>query len=251
MIGGRYLAEALAIENGTQLHEWLRDRPRKWADDMELRAALRVLPLVLEIFRTSGEEFEPDIQMSIALGGFRTAVTAWASQVFPNSISGRVLLDAAHSAVSAITKPISPTGGTYTTARAAITTISNATIYLARSPSSSDIHGSDTAAEAASLGSIYDGRSDVWEGIRADADWLLGNPSQSLIAQPLWLNDVRRDNRFQVNFPLWARRPFDSFKKSLLVTDGPWGVWLDWYQLILIGEMTGRRVPISAEKSLL
>ena len=75
--------------------------------------------------------------------------------------------------------------------------------------------------------------------IRADADWLLGNPSQSLIAQPLWLNDVRRDNRFQVNFPLWARRPFDSFKKSLLVTDGPWGVWLDWYQLILIGEDDG------------
>lgn len=245
------MAETDPIADSQQLENWLADKPRSWTHDLEVRAALRVLPLVLEIFGPSEDQIALRQKKEITLGAFRAALVAWTAQspVADAAIPTNVISAAAVSAANAITAPLDPSGAAFSVVSAAVTSVTNAAISISKS-SATDTHVANTAAKAAGISSIYDGETDIWDSIRADVNWLVNSKDGYLIDQPLWLNDVRRDNRFQVNFPLWARRPLDAFDKSSLVTKGPWGVWLDWYRAILSNDRTKRSALITRDESL-
>jgi hypothetical protein len=227
--------QAGRISNDQQFEEWLIEKPLRWKRDLEVRVALRVLPLVLKIFSASEEEISLEQKKVIALGAFRAGFVAWAAETLPDSI---VFHDhvraAAVSAARAITAPIDPSGADYAVANAANGAVTNAALAIIETaPSKSNV--ASAAANAASIGSYLDGKTDIWESIDADVRFLADGEKETLIDQPLWLNEVRRDPQFQVNFPLWSRRPFDAFDKSAFAKNGHWSVWLDWYRGILSG----------------
>ncbi len=60
-----------------------------------------------------------------------------------------------------------------------------------------------------------------------------------LLATKLWLRDVRGNNRYRVNFPIWARRPWDDLKKTEVLRSAGFAGWFNWYEARLIGWRTG------------
>jgi hypothetical protein len=226
------------ISTNEHFEEWLREKPLRWKHDIEVRAALRVLPLVLEIFRGEGEDIPSEQRKQIVLGTFRAAFVAWTAQSLPEpAIPQDRLFAAAVSSANLVTDQWEPYGPASAVAHAANMAVRNAAISISQSLSS---EGSvaNIAAHAAVLASNLiekspSGEIDIWASIDADVKRLWRNETNRLIDQRLWLNEVRREQRFETNFPLWSRLPFDVFDKSTSVSDGNWGVWLAWYRDLL------------------
>jgi hypothetical protein len=64
--------------------------------------------------------------------------------------------------------------------------------------------------------------------------------SARLACEALWLIDVRgNEKHFHVNFPIWARRPWDAFKKAHGVEEAGFQVWIRWYEFRLAGGRFG------------
>lgn len=70
------------------------------------------------------------------------------------------------------------------------------------------------------------------ESIHEDIEFLIAEPNGAVIEQPLWLRDVRGDQKFRANMPASTRTPFDRFAKTNLCQGG-WKHWASWYREIL------------------
>ncbi len=81
-----------------------------------------------------------------------------------------------------------------------------------------------------------------WNSAAVDGHWIksrhLKSPS-GLISERLWIEDVRRGENFRLNFPIWARRSWDSLKRSRAAKQAGFDIWIRWYEALLLGRMEG------------
>ena len=231
-------SEKLSIETSKDLAQWLENRPRDWAAILAVRASLRVLPIVLAEQRIRGAN-----SARLILSVVRANLVAWTA--CRNGQHAQDLRSAAASAASAVASDASDASFAADAAASAASAVAYA--VSANDVPDFEYNAADSAASAAA-----DDAVDVWKAISADADWLVQHESKNavgeLFSQPLWLIDVRRNPDFVVNFPVWAREPFDAFDKSDWATIGPWRVWLVWYRQILGSVRGGRSADLFTNK---
>jgi hypothetical protein len=86
----------------------------------------------------------------------------------------------------------------------------------------------------------------LWKAVTDDVNWVNDQQSLShaelasgLISRPLWIDDVRGDETFRVNFPIWARRPWDLLKKMPAARGAGFEMWLRWYESLLLARTQG------------
>jgi hypothetical protein len=205
---------------------------------MAARAALRVLPLVLRVnIQRSGTGLP-------ILSAFRAIVVAWTaaagSKKYPQNLSAAAV-DAAQNA--------DLVAGAMINADAAAVHALVAAVHAAVAVGAGDVASTNAAntfgMAASAVEAAGAAANVVWEALEADANWLLrtDNPDM-LLVQPLWLTEVRERSGpdRNVNFPLWAREPFDAFDKSEWAALGPWGVWLAWYRGLLSKSANSKQV---------
>lgn len=247
-------AKALQIKNRQNLEQWLQDKPERLAQDLTVRTALRILPLVFTIFDIDDGLLSLD-KKQFTLYALRAAFVSWTVSKYPpfdelsvvaQQAGEQVFADAASRAAEAIN-----------TVAKALSDARGDKISLAINAAKASAFAAEvntdvgagahaafacSAAEAAANYPSNTGShaSVVWEAISADASWLAKNRGESLIEQPLWLIDVRGNPEFAANFPPWIRGPFDQFDKSALAKGGPWRMWLNWYRAILPNTSNGK-----------
>jgi hypothetical protein len=228
------VAESVAITNAAELGTWLTDKPDAWAPVIATRAALRVLPLALQDFVSYG--VRPDVQpqrKQLLLYTFRSAFIAWVAQTYSASDVRLAARAAYESTTDAAEVSVSSIANVSYTVASAAGAAAYAVATIADVDSAAVIVSISSAVKAVSFAGASNGDVTFWESITEDARWLVRHQSAKLIQQPLWLIDVRGDSNYQVNFPLWARKPFDAFDQSDLVKGSPWIVWTSWYRAIL------------------
>jgi KAP family P-loop domain len=229
--------QPIEMKDADQLVTWLEGKPREWGVTLAIRAALRVLPLTHQILQSSAS---PELQKRLMLTAYRAAFVGWAGRLHhfddPSSPTYAALRAASASAYAAADADAYAAGSiAYADAAAAA---ARTAAYAAAAGSAASADAAAAAASAASAASIVAAASAaaLWESITADASWLLNDSSSSsdeLVTQPLWLNEVRDDPKYNVNLPPWARTPFDTFDQSAWVQQGLWGVWTEWYRGVL------------------
>lgn len=221
------------IRTSPTLGRWLNGKPGSWGKLIATRAALRVLPLTLEILEHSSGNRSLKVHKTVTLEAFRAAFVAWV-MTFYGTDNPR-LKQSARSCKLLLPENIMSLSAA---SHGAIVSASYA-VSLNVAPEKSERMRAllmDTVSSAAQSAGAANGRlgtEALWESIRADASWITDRKESELIRQPLWLRDVRGNPRYQANFPPWVRSPFDRFDQSELVKAGPWGIWLSWYRAIL------------------
>lgn len=219
------------IDNPEVLEKWLVDKPVEWRQALATRAALRALPLVLGLFDLVDDKLTLNVKKRLTLQAVRASFISWCAGTYPDhnlsvfaaaAVANNEAISSAADANEIISKAISASF-------AAAAIIAAPRTSVAAAVATTD----DTAA-------AFD---DTWSAITADAQWLSESESERLMAQPLWLIDVRGNSSYLANFPLSARKSFDSFNKSDLVKDGLWGAWIAWYRGLLPD--TPRAIPKS------
>jgi len=221
------VADVPEFENGHGFEAWLIDRPLEWSKAIAVRNALRVLPVVAANLDGSSPTKR---QQSLIQNTWRAMFISWTACIYP---SGDLKVVAAAAADTAAFIAAAETSGADTeaaqTANAAsaaaraAATVGSAVAAAARSATLSARFAAIAAKTAG---------SDVWKAVAADCQHLQ-NSKDSLIVQPLWLVDVRANDRYQVNFPDWVRGPFDKFAESDWVQSTSWGLIVDWYRALL------------------
>ncbi|MFC6857402.1 hypothetical protein ACFQHZ_17530, partial [Marivibrio halodurans] len=73
----------------------------------------------------------------------------------------------------------------------------------------------------------------VWSAVTMDAGWLEVHPEGRLVEQPLWLADVREDDRYKANIPPWVRDALDGLAKSDFMIQTGFDPWIAWYRAII------------------
>lgn len=240
LIGPAELSDRKSIE------EWLKQHEFTYQNSLAIgtRAALRVLPLIFEIFEVPDDRLGPDDKKRAVLACFRAALVAWAAGRNGEK-SGGALTRAALAAVSAVNAisdafaDVHPRA--FSVARAAGGAAATALANPFDSNEPYNVQAQRTGpANFAAATVEYAAKAEpnaeqmVWESVRTDARWLEDHPSEALIEQALWLTDVRGSPKFKTNFPIWAREPFDAIEKNPLFASGAnWSPWLTWYRAIV------------------
>jgi len=240
------VAESVQLVDKNELEAWLEDKPLDWVQVLAARVALRVLPLVGNIF--TEKKFDPYVRRGIFLAALRAAFISWAVREYPAlDFSAARAVTHADGAASAFLGMEAPNSAIKACASALM-----AVTFAARA--TADANTTDAVAacvdavrrarEAVNeLGPVDD---NIWDSISADANWLsnhkdTGNASEQaaqLGNAQLWLIDVRGDKKYRVNFPIWARRAWDVFKKADGVKEAGFNVWIRWYEARLRGHET-------------
>ncbi|WP_417427107.1 P-loop NTPase fold protein [Hoeflea sp.] len=226
------MVEALQIIDQESLERWLSDRPVDWARQIALRASLRVFPLVTSGWN-KGSDVDKERIQGLALAVWRCLLI---SSVGIKNSSGNLRQAAAAAADAADAAAVAAalaTGAAVDAARsAAAATARAASVFV-----SADVPNiaARAASSAASAGYFVRSNSvpgEIWESVHADAQFLEAN-GKALEEQRLWLDDVRGSEKYQANFPPWARKPFDAFAGSQLARTTSWGLIVDWYRALL------------------
>jgi len=224
------LAGPRSIVDIQQVERLLAALPRERTTHIQLRVALRVLPLIFQAIDASEGLFGFTNGRQIVLSAFRMALIGWAKQAAPNSKVGSDPTHRAIVAARAVTVGFPSSLALSKQISAAMAAMIGGMADYS-GVSSLNMHVVSSAAEAASLASVY-GARDFMGSLLADAQWLSDNGGH-LIDQPLWLNEVRHEEDFLENIPVWVLRPLDAFTRNVLVSNGSWGVWTDWYRSLL------------------
>eukprot|EP00752_Nemacystus_decipiens_P000584 g584.t1 len=101
-------------------------------------------------------------------------------------------------------------------------------VYVAGAAASAN--AADAAAGAAASANAA---AESWWAVSLDAAWLEANPEGRLIDQPLWLDDVRGDDRYKANLPPWVRSAFDEFVGSDGAKRHGFAPWIAWYRALI------------------
>ncbi len=214
---------------------------------MGTRAALRVLPLALSSRDLSDDQLLEEETKRTALATCRSAFIACTANLHGRRAKDLTLqaASASESASSrASTANFAETGSAIFAAAAAAGTVAAdpsvdvqvGTAYFHKAGAVGlAVAAVKHATSAAQATRVSDAAASIWESVTEDARLLSSGKDPLLIRQPLWLMDVRGNPDFRVNFPIWARVPFDILDNSQLVADSEWRIWLDWYRAILSG----------------
>nr|WP_321456232.1 hypothetical protein [uncultured Cohaesibacter sp.] len=217
---------ALEIDSREELRAWLEGKPKDWAQAIAVRAALRVFPMVFEDTFVSAESLSLQQKQSLILQVYRATFISWAARKYP---AHDMSVAASRAANVATRASIRATDAANAAIRAA--TFSAQAIDIARATTDA----ANAAAIAAAFADADAAR--VWVAISADCEWL-EQRGNSLIDQPIWLDDVRGNERTLSNYPVWVRRPFDRFAKSdEWGRQKEWGLILSWYRSLLPDSM--------------
>lgn len=242
----------LTFSNSEELEAWLKDKPPAWAQAIATRAALRVFPLTFSQPPKLGRQSHSHM-LALALAVFRAGFISWSAGYYPDHDMGHAAAAATVSSdISDAAVAASADAVTVAAINASYAVAASAASYTdaASATSYSDATAANFAAAAASAAYYASYATDdatataaFWKSATADALWLSEKiDSEALIKQPLWLNDVRGDLNYKVNFPLWVRTPFDAFAKSKR-GQGDWSTIINWYRAILPN--ASNRMPVS------
>ena len=185
------------------------------------RASLRVLPLILPAIR----RIEPEFEQRALLLVFRAAHVCWTAANYADEQLGESAIRAA-----VALDDFEPLNGIR--AREALVYAcrvvwefaANEPSFLALADAAGQLRRTDLRFE------------DFWSAVDADLQRLLVGRTSPLASDALWLVDVRGSTKYKVNFPPWARAPWDEFK----VRGVPgFKVWINWYEARLVGRTTG------------
>lgn len=196
------------IRDSDSLRQWLRGQSREASLNIATRAALRVLPLTVEV-RAKVEDWSSDVMLPL----FRAVTTSWlASQDLIQSddalaASSRAATRATATAVNVVTS-VSAAHAARSAALAAVAK-SNASMIA-------------SVAQVAELGSM-DIASSMWTAVQRDAAVITnGDP---LSRAPLWHWDKT---------PSKVAEKYSMLRECIEGNDD-WDVWLDWYEARLRG----------------
>jgi hypothetical protein len=223
---------------------WLAGQPEQIRTSIAVRAALRVLPLIVDARRRLPA---PAFLAEIALPVFRASTVAWTAAKYPSRINPKVwdpitasavtaagrafavaetaastrAINAAETALRAVRNP-----DTQTTA-GAVQEAARATEYVGRSPSS-PAFSSPTSSVFSSTATDADvvERSNILGKTLLDSDFLLD--------LPLWPSQG----------PEWAISAFGLFQEELLGVNAQWKVWTDWYSDRLAGRRSNWKADL-------
>ncbi len=223
MRGG--VEEQVQINSPDELEKWLEDKPKSWAQAIAVRAALRIIPVLIHVYReeTFDEELLDHLTISILRACFISdvAVVGLSSEIKLVVIhaAGNAARVAARAAVLA-----EYVRDAANAARAAAYAAYAADATNAAVLAGSGVQAADHAAEFAANVGDFSRAAYV-----TDAQWLDGQGDRRdaaflLASQPLWLNV---DSSFGYE---WR-----ELVKNLLADDFNWKFWIDWYQSKLDG----------------
>ena len=215
---GKAGMEEIGINSPGELEAWLKDKPVEWARVIAHRAAMRVLPLVAEEWK-SDRPFERKQALTLAL--FRANLVARAACYRPNVEmepflrASADLADAAHDALAVA----------YAAAFAAISAFESVSAKAA-------IQAVDAATFQVSDAAV------LWRAVSMDAQWLaaIGKPTQNnfrnLLHEKLWLS---RDSAWgvynlrELRIALMENLEIDDLKGGKI---GGWAPLLNWYRQV-------------------
>ena len=216
------------IRSSEELREWLKDKPRDWAQVIAARAALRVMPHALTSL-VSDHWVEKN---SLVL--FRGTAIAWAARNFSTHNMGQ----AAHTAGAALDAAHSPED-----VFGNITAL-NAVNYAIRAAL-----GAYAVADAARAARALDleirvASTVVWNNISADCDWLDiasdgTTAAINLTHEPLWLRDEPNG---------WLFR-WKTSSQRLLMLNPSNQVWIDWYERRIEGHDAAFAIPGDTDRT--
>jgi hypothetical protein len=229
--------------NSETLESWLQGQPHVARSAIACRAAMRVLPLALLSPSLGLEEAEYD--KSVLLGALRATFISWAANFYVDERENYdAILKAAPAAAVGSDKNRGRMAALSAAAAAATVAADSSVVATPENAAYMKAGSIALAARACDYAARAGEASDVWVSVSADATWTMLPNRAPLIQKPLWLIDVKGRPSFVVNFPMWAREPFDAFDRSDWVRIGPWGVWVAWYREILndVGIQNNSRV---------
>lgn len=233
--------KAAEAGNREALETWLRDRPREVAVAVALRAALRIMPMIVRFApRANSPEHFEDIVASV----FRGFAIARVALVHPSFVP---VLHTAAAAAGAAVRFSANTVGVFThingpnPGRAAAEAVAaeNWTLRAFGSHSHAEAINATTEALLASARPEFTS-GDAFAEIESDFRNAEEHESQSLLARPLWSGEP----------PDWAIKAWNGLVERLHEGQN-WQVWIDWYEARLKGvegpevaEHAYARVPV-------
>ncbi len=234
---------ALKISSRKELENWLESLPleeRRWvAVAIAARAALRVVPLLAaDRPRNEDNEYQRDFRNSIFTVFFAAALARAAAQ-FPNRASQLPAREAARAVGGAYFASTRPAADVAREAAFAVAA-GDATLVAATS-------AVGTAAFAASFAASAT-VDEIWLAISRDISSIIsGRTARALASEPLWLNDAPdwADEHWKLlqsglagRVNLWHPPLSEEQRRTLrdvLLREGNWQVWIDWYNRRLEG----------------
>jgi len=232
------------ITDRESFEKWLEGKPVEWAQVLAVRVALRVLPLVAQVF--DAESIKPKYPQHLIFTSWRAIAISWVARKYPTH-------DIAHAARAAADAASAADAFAFAAADAVA-------FAAARAANAAD--AADAAARAAfaadavvfaaaranyvvafSLFAVTRAADDAfaaagfWSALNRDAEFLAaykGTPefsAQALAEQVLWLNDEGENV-----IPDWAVDEFKNLTINLSGFNDNWQVWGEWYQSRLDGK---------------
>ncbi|WP_417676758.1 hypothetical protein [Roseibium sp.] len=218
------------INSPEDLETWLSDKPVDWVRVVGTRNALRIFPLSFRLLELPVQMLDVELKQNLILQTFRAIFISWAACKYPAYKLKRSAASAAAANTAALRAAANAGNVVFLSAAASV---ANAAYAIA-----AETTAAATAAvsvNAANAGFAADATATaIWQAMNEDCVWLEAKPGRrDLIDQPLWFSDVRGDKRFNANFPIWLREPFDAFIKAHWTKSEVRKLISDWYRAIL------------------
>jgi hypothetical protein len=242
------------FSNRAEVGRWLEEQPREVAVAVVARAALRVLPLIVNM--------RPDATTSrsgIPLLCFRAAAMAWVTAKYPaHSNKLREAAAAAGTPAAAHVPGIVSRTTDYSTISAAkaYSAASLAALFVAgnaaRGPrpdaatvinTASDAAGASAAAMRTAFVLMAETAALATNAAEADAALIEAGGSRDngvalaaeLAARPLWPGET----------PFLVSEPWAQLEARLLAVDEDWEVWIEWYKDRLAGRPSDQELELA------
>ncbi|GEM_PF-2745238 len=218
------MATELEIRSKEDLENWLSDKPVEWAQVIAARCALRLFPLVFQIIGSSKAGLDQATCDRLLLQTFRANFISWAARKYPARDMITVVAAARVSANSA-------SRAAATVTRAATHAIAAAAVTAARATANSAAARAAATTAARAVAAVT-AKKPVLQALTEDCRWLAENDGNLIDAQ-LWLLDVRGDENYAANIPIWVRNPLDAFAPRSSETAGSWQLIANWYRAVI------------------
>ncbi len=206
----------MEFKDSDKLGNWLEGKPPEFSVVIASRIALRMVPVLDELFVVTGLGKKPS---QLLLPIFRAMALPFVAGKFP--VEGKEVADATTYATAYATAHTAAYATAHTAARAAARAADAASAAFVAIDAASAARAAVAAARAAFVASAAFAAVDA-----ADANLLEGGIAPEMVARrPLWPDKNMGGLEEQ-----WR-----ELKKNLLALNEDWEVWTDWYEDILAG----------------